>query len=66
MDRKTDEEIQKGLAACSVWLEDGTTIRKNCINCPYQDPADPAGINCGERLMHDAGVLIDELKGAKA
>jgi len=59
----TNEQIRQALGVCSVWVSDGHgDIRKDCFSCEYQDPADPAGMNCGERLMKDAGKLIDEQK----
>ena len=57
----SNEDIRKGLKVCGEWVSDGRgDVKKDCISCPYQDPADPAGMNCGERLMRDAGMLIDE------
>jgi len=59
----TNEEIRKALNVCGEWVSDGHgDVRKDCISCPYQDPEDPAGMNCGERLMRDAGKVIDEQK----
>lgn len=59
----SNEEIRGGLNVCSEWVHDGHgDAKKDCGRCPYQDPTDPAGMNCGERLMNDAGVLIDEQK----
>ena len=60
---ETDTRIREGLGVCSEWVTDASgEMRKDCIRCPFQDPNDPAGMACGERLMHDAGLLIDELK----
>lgn len=57
------EEIREGLKVCSVWVHDGHgDAKKDCPSCPFRNPADPAGMNCGEHLMHDAGLLIDEQK----
>ena len=63
----TNDEIRRGLGVCSVWVTDARgETRKDCVRCPYRDQNDPAGMNCGERLMRDAGSLIDELmKGGK-
>lgn len=59
----TDEQIRTALSVCSEWVTDSTgDIRKDCTSCPYRDENDPAGMNCGERLMADAGRLIDEMK----
>lgn len=57
------EQIRKALDVCCTWVEyvNGDR-RKDCDNCPYRDPADPAGLNCGERLMHDACELIGDLQ----
>ncbi len=38
------------------------SVRKECQSCPYRDPTDPAGMNCGERLMRDAKGLIEDLE----
>ena len=62
MEEKNDS-IREGLRVCSEWISDGHgDAKKDCAKCPYRNPADPAGMNCGERLMHDAGLLIDEQK----
>lgn len=59
----TQDQISEGLKVCSTWCTDGHgSAKKNCMCCPYQNPADPAAMNCGERLMHDAGLLIEEQK----
>ena len=59
----TDDEIRKALGICSVWVYDGHgDVKKDCVSCPYRDESDPAGMNCGERLMRDAADLIDEMK----
>lgn len=59
MNEKTDS-IREGLRVCSEWKSDGHgDVRKDCARCPYRNPADPAGMNCGEHLMRDAGTLID-------
>lgn len=59
----SNDQIREGLGVCSEWVSDGHgDVRKDCVRCPYHDPADPAGMNCGERLMNDAGILIDEQK----
>ena len=59
----TNEEIKAALEVCSTWVYDGHgDVRKDCISCPYQDPGDPAGMNCGERLMRDARSRIKELE----
>lgn len=59
----TSEDIKGGLKVCSVWVHDGHgDAMKDCQNCPYRTPTDPCGMNCGERLMHDAGLYIDELE----
>ena len=58
----TSEQIIKGLGYCSTWVYDkGGDSRKQCSKCPYRDPDDPAGLNCGERLMNDANQLIGSL-----
>ena len=64
--RGTSEEIRKGLGICSQWQLVAGEARKDCQNCPYHDEFDPAGMNCGERLMRDAKVLIEELEGKNA
>ena len=65
------EQIRKGLDVCCTWVEfvygdmrkDYEVYRrKDCEKCPYRDPGDPAGLNCGERLMHDACELIGDLQ----
>lgn len=57
------EEIKKGLWICSQWCYDGHgDAMKDCRNCPYRDETDPAGMNCGERLMRDAKGLIEDLE----
>ena len=62
MDKKIDS-IREGLRVCSEWKCDvHGDARKDCARCPYRNPADPAGMNCGEHLMRDARVLIDEQK----
>ena len=59
----TDEQIMKALGVCSEWVRDDTgDTRKDCVSCPYRDENDPAGMNCGERLMADARGLIEEQK----
>ena len=59
----TEDEIRQGLDVCSVWVKDENgEMHKDCPSCPYRDPEDPAGMECGERLMRDAGVLIDQLR----
>ena len=59
----TDDQIIGALKVCSQWVYDGRgDVKKDCVRCPYQDPADPAGMNCGERLMRDARLLILELQ----
>lgn len=57
------EQIRKALDVCSTWVEYANGDRKkDCGNCPYMDPADPAGMNCGEQLMHDACLMIGDLQ----
>ena len=59
----SNEQIRQALGVCGEWVADGHgDARKDCQRCSYQDPADPAGMNCGERLMRDAGKVIDEQK----
>lgn len=62
MDRS--EGIKEGLRICSTWKIDpeGNNV-KDCPNCPYRDPVDPFGMNCGETLMRDARERIEELEG---
>lgn len=61
--RGSNDQIREGLSVCSQWVYDGRgDAKKDCGRCPFQDPTDPAGMNCGERLMNDAGILIDEQK----
>ena len=71
MTEKRAKEIREGLNVCCTWVEFilgdmrkgcKTDIRKECDKCPYRDPNDPAGLNCGERLMHDACELIGDLQ----
>ena len=71
MTEKRAKEIREGLNICCTWAEFilgdirkgcGTERRKECEKCPYRDPEDPAGLNCGERLMHDACELIGDLQ----
>ena len=52
------EKITKALDVCSTWVTEGGQVRKNCLECPYRDEDDPAGMNCGETLMRDARELI--------
>ena len=55
--------VKKGLGICSQWVTDASgENRKDCLNCPYQDPNDPAGMVCGERLMADAKWWIEKLE----
>lgn len=63
MTEKYVEKIRKGLDVCCTWVEfaDGDK-RKECEKCTFRDPKDPAGMNCGEQLMHDACVLIGDLQ----
>ena len=58
-----NEAIKESLKICSTWKIDpeGNNV-KDCPNCPYRDPMDPFGMNCGETLMKDAMVLIDNLE----
>lgn len=65
------EKIREGLNVCCTWVEFvygdmrkdyEVDRRKDCEKCPYRDPGDPAGLNCGERLMHDACELIGDLQ----
>jgi len=71
MTEKRAKEIREGLNVCCTWVEFilgdmrkgyETDRRKECDKCPYRDPEDPAGLNCGERLMHDACELIGDLQ----
>lgn len=57
------ERIKEGLGICSTWKIDpeGNNV-KDCPKCPYRDPMDPFGMNCGETLMNNARVLIDKLE----
>ncbi len=57
------KDLKKALATCSTWVTDASgERRKDCISCPYQDPADPFGLECGEKLMRDAGKRIEDLE----
>ena len=59
----TNDQIRDALNVCSVWISDGRgSVKKDCGKCPYYNPADPAGMNCGENLMRDAGTVMDEQK----
>lgn len=71
MTEKRAKEIREGLNVCCTWVEfvygdrrkdSEICRRKECDKCPYRDPKDPAGLNCGERLMHDACELIGDLQ----
>jgi len=63
MAKNQHAELKKALDICSTWVTDASgDRRKDCINCPYQDPADPIGLNCGEKLMRDAKNRIDDLE----
>lgn len=63
---KTTEDIRTGLKICGTWLPDENGgVRKDCPNCPFRNPADPAGLACGEFLMMQADMLIGELLEAK-
>ena len=61
MDRS--EGIKEGLRICSTWKIDpeGNNV-KDCPHCPYRDPVDPFGMNCGETLMRDARARIVDLE----
>lgn len=62
----TNEEIKEALGICGTWVHDGHgDVRKECDRCPYHEETDPAGMNCGERLMRDAKKRIEELEGGK-
>ena len=66
MDEKIDS-IREGLRVCSEWKSDGHgDARKDCARCPYRNPDDPAGMNCGEHLMREAGALIDGFRAGLA
>ena len=57
------EKIKEGLRICSTWkIDPEGNNTKDCPNCPYRDPMDPFGMNCGETLMNNARVLIDKLE----
>ena len=59
----TSDNIKGGLKICSMWVHDGHgDAMKDCGRCPYHSDTDPCGMNCGERLMHDADLLIAELE----
>lgn len=57
--KMTNDDVQQGLRKCSVWVNQDGEIFKDCKECPYRDDDDPCGINCGEKLMKDANLLID-------
>jgi len=57
------DDVKKALKVCSQWVTDASgDVMKDCGNCPYHDPGDPAGMSCGERLMKDALDWIEELE----
>jgi len=57
------QTVKQALKICSKWVKDvAGEIHKDCLHCPYHDENDPAGINCGERLMADAEWWIEELE----
>ena len=64
---KTTEDIRTGLKTCGTWIPDDQNggVMKDCPSCPFRNPADPAGLNCGEFLMMQADMLIGELLEAK-
>lgn len=63
MAKSAEERIKDALGVCSTWVRDESgDMRKDCIRCPYQDPTDPAGLCCGERLMKDARKRIEDLE----
>lgn len=59
----TLEKVERALSICSEWVRDESgQQKKDCWRCPYWDDLDPAGINCGERMMKDAGEVIRQMK----
>lgn len=63
MSKNPNTELKKALDICSTWVTDASgEMKKDCISCPYHDPADPMGMDCGEKLMRDALNRIKELE----
>lgn len=60
-----EEKVRQSLDVCSEWKKDENgEFGKECYRCVYLDKEnDPLTLMCAERLMKDAGKIIDEKNG---